>query len=663
MMRYLLAGMALMLAFSSIGAAQTCNGAVITAGNLDAYTAVGFVGFPTEGPTGTFTCATTVKVPYGQRFLNLRYQEQWRVAVPRFFTCNNGVGYCTNTLTLAVSGPGVSTDTVTLHADGFARPPSDGGPPWIFLGSDLVEYWARTVNRTIDVSAATRLGDATIQFQITDDIHGYTGSVGGNFTVGGLITILDPVPALQNGNQILTDVQTLATLGTPVQSIVADGAARVVLRLRATTPGQSITLNLLNDQGQVSQSPTADGTIASIGGAPGSGPVQLTSVNTKEGPMAFAVYQPPTDFSRNTNDDGAQNRSITLKAQLGTASPIIETVPLTILRPPVVLVHGLWGTSANWDTFTPFISDSRFSVTRAFYDYPISGVVSASSPGYSSDVLSKASSNALGFAFNAPIVLTEIQEAVVAFRQANNAAAAQVDVIAHSMGGTITRTLENLAAFTGPESFGVGNVHKLITIGTPHLGTPLSTQLIQVNNTCIRDLLADKKNVAFFTATVAGANVSGGAGDLQGDGSGGSMSGALNNLLNPNGHEVPTGLIVGTMATSNLSSLNCTLCGASYIRSTCSNNPLAISLTSTGWPTVFGGPSDGIVPRLSQLSFAGTGLEVAGVVHSSGLVGIFALSFTGPSELDPLSTVNTIQTSVIQLLNTPAGSSPFFKLP
>jgi triacylglycerol esterase/lipase EstA (alpha/beta hydrolase family) len=49
-------------------------------------------------------------------------------------------------------------------------------------------------------------------------------------------------------------------------------------------------------------------------------------------------------------------------------------------------------------------------------------------------------------------------------------AAVQADVVAHSMGGDVARTMPTLATFTGQSTYGLGPVHKLITIGTPHRG-------------------------------------------------------------------------------------------------------------------------------------------------------------------------------------------------
>jgi pimeloyl-ACP methyl ester carboxylesterase len=660
--------------FARPGAAQCnrSNGSPISSQNFDAYTIIGGVVFQSEGPTGTFVCTLNITVPRYQPVVLLRYQEVWGNASPS----NPCMFGCGNTITATISGTGVSTDTQTLSDDGNTRPPNDEGTPWSLQNSVLGgETWVRTVIKTVDVSAATQSGDATVQFQITDVVPagGFEGAVGGTFAVGGSMDILDPIPELQNGNQIFGDPDSLATLGAPVTGIAADGAARVVLRIRAVAPGQSITLSLLNDQGAVSSSAAADGTLATIDGTPASGQLQLTAVYTLEGPLAFAVYKPPIDFNRPGVDDSSPSRTVSFQVTSASGAPNLVTAPFTVWRPPVVLVHGLWGDVSDWNNFTPVITDSRFndsqfSVRRANYNFSTSGAIANSTPGYVSMLLSRAHTNSLGFAFNAPFVLDEIQEAVQDFRRLRQAAATQADVVAHSMGGTIVRTLEYLPAFTDFSSFGVGNVHKLITIGTPHLGSPLAIQLIQDANSCIRNLFAEKGRFAFFDATVNGATVSGGAGDLQGDGSNdASLSTALNAIQPSNGHEVPTVMIAAVMVNppnnpNNTGSLACSLpCTAAVVRSTCGGDPLADNLTPFGWPTVFSGqPSDAIVPLNSQVNGAPNPIQVNGVIHSSGLTD---LDFTGPGELDSIGGASLIQTAVIGALNVSVQNSAFVRLP
>jgi len=636
----------------------------------DPYNATISAGISAEGPIGTFTCTLNIVAERGQHYLWLRYQELWfdTVAGATTFLCNAtgpSAEDCQNAITLTITGPGVS-DTVTLAGDGTTTPPADGGPAWVIIGNGNMvgftgQLWGRTWARTIDVSSETLTSNATYQFQAINVSLNYTQSVYGTFMVGRSVQLLDPVLELMSGNQILTDPESLATLGTSISGVAADSASQVVIRIQAQTPGQTVTLSLINDQGAASSNPTQDGTLSAINGSRSSGPLQLTAASTNEGPMAFAVYQPPSDFSRGGNDDTAISRFVGVKWQLASAQgsnlpPITEATAITIWRPPVVLVHGLWGSWNDWALFEPFLTDSRFFITAGNYDIPPLFPITASNPSYPPQLLATTRNSALGFAYNAPTVLQEIQGAIVDFRTTLGVAATQADVVAHSMGGTITRTLENLPGFTGADSFGVGSVHKLITIGTPHLGSPLAADLL-FGNSCTAGFLAENQNVSLATVTIQGVpGVSGGIGDLQ------PTSFALGQIQDPNGHEVPTALIAGTMTQANLGGLNCTLCVASYLRSVkCPSDFLASNLTASGWPTVFGGaPSDAVVPLASQWNGNSTGVQDPGVVHSSGIV---LLNFNGPAELDPLGAVNTIQTSVIQLLNAPVQGSSFVKLP
>ncbi len=486
--------------------------------------------------------------------------------------------------------------------------------------------------------------------------------------------LVDPVSDLQDTPKtgIVLDPQTLATLGTVVTGVAADNAARVVVRIYANSAGDQLTVSAQAGD----QLGPPFGTLATIlptdGNALGT-QVTVTAVNTSAGPMGFVLYVPPPDFSRGGSDDGAASRPVTITAT-ASATAINYTNNITLWRPPVIVVHGLWGDPSDWNNFTPFLAsganpgDSRFntpnsySVHRANYNYPIA--LSNSTPSYSR---LNAHTNSLGFGFNAPLVLNQIQEAIVDFRQGMQAAATQADVVAHSMGGTVTRKLEYLDQYTDGSSFGMGNVHKLITIGTPHLGSPLANQLLQ--DSCVQGIFAFGGRFAISTVTAAGVPTTGGVGDLQGDGFNDSqLSNALLEIGNSTPHEVPTFPIAGTMIASatppsNTSALNCTFCNASIIRS-CSSSALAANLTPLGWPSVFGAPpnnaSDAIVPLNSQLNGNLSYPQVNGLVHSAGLAD---LDFTGPGELDPASAVNTIQAAVVQALNLSVQSSQFILLP
>jgi len=422
---------------------------------------------------------------------------------------------------------------------------------------------------------------------------------------------------------------------------------------------------------------------------------------TNNGAMAFAVYRAPIDFVRTTSGTGVCNgkqaiddqlacRSVSIQIQ-DQASGIQSATPVMIARPPVALIHGIWDNATTWNSFLPLFSsglsaDPRFYICALDYSYLVGNQISTTIPSYSpllGFAVSGAGANSLGFAYNAyqaPAglsVSSSIQAMVQAFKSGSNplkipVAAVQADIVAHSMGGDITRTLPLQPGFLSDNTLGQGNIHKVITIDTPHLGSPLAIDLLQDGNTCVRNLLAAAGNIAFASVTLSGQNVNGAVGDLQGDGQGGSLSTALSNLQKAGVHPLPTALISGVVNSTNLNSL--TTSGATnVILQVCGNlgsDPLARALTPSGWPTVFGQASDAIVPLSSQLNNTSPNAtqEFFGFVHSGGTEN---LGFTGPAVVPSLSDVQNpnfanqvqqIPNDVITLLNTPVTQPAFNSL-
>ena len=461
-------------------------------------------------------------------------------------------------------------------------------------------------------------------------------------------TIVDPVPALMRGPSVTTDTFLLATQGTIVKNVAADGVTQVVVRVLATSVGEQLNLVLYNDHNVQSTTQSQDGALALIGGTPSQSAVTVTAVATPSGPMAFALYQAPLDFARDSSDSLASLRSEYVHVQSLTNPSFTAIVQITIVRPPVVLVHGLWGDATGWNNFNPLISDGRFFIRRADFSGPLSGITNASPPT-DPDTTASARQNSLGLAANSPIVLGQINQFINDFKTSNSAAAVQADIVGHSMGGVITRNLRTLPSFASSINFGKGPVHKLITIGTPHLGSPLATALLQGANDCTRFVMARGGSISFANVTLPSGIVTGGVGDLQGDGTGGGLSAALTNLQSASSIGFPAAFIAGIMSQNNLAGLSCVLCAAEFIRDYCNQDPLGTAFTPTGWPFITGQNSDGIVPLTSQLNNTqptSPGMEVQGVVHSTGMP---SLGFNGPAELDQVPGLTAIQ--VILLLN------------
>jgi hypothetical protein len=186
------------------------------------------------------------------------------------------------------------------------------------------------------------------------------------------LVLIDPVVAgLVSGSSVTTNTDDIAaaTYG-PVQGAAADGTSQVVLRIPASAAGQTYTLTVFNDANSASTSVPNDGGLLELGGSSSSAASSLnvTSVMTASGAEVFAIYLPPVNFSRGSQDNSLTTRSVTLQTTCGTTT----STPVTVARPPVVLVHGLWGDAASFDNFTPLYESTIFNVKFASYNDEIS---------------------------------------------------------------------------------------------------------------------------------------------------------------------------------------------------------------------------------------------------------------------------------------------------
>src|SRR5882724_7381758 len=107
--------------------------------------------------------------------------------------------------------------------------------------------------------------------------------------------------------------------------------------------------------------------------------------------------------------------------------------------------------------------------------------------------MSTAKANSIGVKYVTPYVLPEVTKAMEKFKAGDNPmnipiAAVQADVVAHSMGGVVTRTLPLTAGFFS-NTFGQGIIHKVISIDVPHLGSPLAALLLGTTADCTREIL------------------------------------------------------------------------------------------------------------------------------------------------------------------------------
>src|ERR1019366_3008543 len=478
---------------------------------------------------------------------------------------------------------------------------SDQSTSVINLGSRAV-----TVTADANTQGATRQG--WISFITSPPHYTWINVFQGPRSPG--LTLLDPVPTLLDGPAVAssTALPGLVSQARVVNGVAADGAAQLVIQISGANPNENLSLKL-----------DADGGLANIGTNLFKSTVTTQADSTGNG---FVLYEAPDDFARagTMSNSVASSRAVNLSLQSLDDPSFTATTPIVIVRPPIMLIHGFWGHPANW---TPFV-DNLYSLVGKplpFGSFPIAyddglnslpatltGTQPALASQYLQSIQTKGDTSSLGVYFNAERILSQVVGYIQQFKTANSVAAVQADVISHSMGGLVTRALPQVPGYFADANFGTGLVHKLITIDTPHLGTPIANQFLSTgaplgDNSCMRQYQASKGKLAASSATLTGlGTVNGALGDMIGDGFGNGLSPEVLSLQN-GAATIPTAFIAGNgcgFVDCPFGPISSFLQAYLSIVPRCLNAPLVQALESFTWPLIFKQDSDAMVPLTSQ---------------------------------------------------------------
>lgn len=283
------------------------------------------------------------------------------------------------------------------------------------------------------------------------------------FQVASRIALVDPAQQLKEGLTLSGGVEEWAQSVELRHGVTADDTTRLVIRIPAADiTGADLSIDaedgLAGDIGQLLpiSSPHAAGMSA----------LSVAPTVTETGPFIFALYRAPRNFVRFESDREARHRTVILQAELQHADePVATEFQILVRRPPLVLLHGLFGSAE--DTFAREFTrtlEAQGARTVIAWDY---------SP-----------MNALPLAAN----VLEPRHAVgygLDLERSRGFGATRADVAAHSMGSLITRLyMQSPGAFHRADNYWQGDVNRLISINTPHRGTPVADLLSEMNATC-----------------------------------------------------------------------------------------------------------------------------------------------------------------------------------
>lgn len=239
-----------------------------------------------------------------------------------------------------------------------------------------------------------------------------------------------------------TDPNLLSTCGQPVKGAATDGVTQVLMRM-VSGLGGTACYDILSagppDQGSVSTAVTAT---QMVGGSN----------------YGFSFYQTPTFYGDSSPERQVQIQ-FTFTPNIGNGNTTKFSLPLTLVRPPLMLIHGLWADRKGWPDYWSRKPSNDFVVYKADY----------------------ASTHDASFTTNEPMVQSFLFNTIEMAR-AENYAVTQADVVAHSMGGILSRLYAASSQYKRNDNYNKGDIHRFVTLDTPHGGSSFANLLVTLHN-------------------------------------------------------------------------------------------------------------------------------------------------------------------------------------
>ena len=145
---------------------------------------------------------------------------------------------------------------------------------------------------------------------------------------------------------------------------------------------------------------------------------------------------------------------VSLRVRLGGSD--LGNYPIDVFRAPVVMVHGLWGSSGG------------FAEMEAALDG------SGTWPAENTERIGYRSTNSASFEDNAPLIRDRLYS-FLRGRVDNGYSVGRTDYVGHSMGGILARLFIQNPSYPNA----VGQINRLVTLNTPHAGSQAANFLLE----------------------------------------------------------------------------------------------------------------------------------------------------------------------------------------
>ena len=365
-------------------------------------------------------------------------------SVPDQYTGTTGVFFAG--ATAIPPGVGSLTNSVTSFL-------CDGSPSSSDIDSDFAvpNRWIRLVVPS---------GASSLKFATHDCFFSDNSDPDGNYGILwrrpqlNKVLLLNPL-AKALPSKVYTVRPEQATDAPAATAFSADGRSAVLVAINSTSQSPvTFTVNagrltpfsknyLLN---------SVEGSLTSLPVAPALSPCDAA------GCVFLALLWPPAEMPANAGSPPA----VPITVQATQNSIALQSATVTLRPPPVLFVHGIWSSAAQ-AKFSKQSGGVR-DWMRARYGHNHLAAVDYGA----------LSNKSFGDSRVQAIFESSMYELLID-AAANGLTARTVDVVAHSMGGLVTRYF--LSNFPRNSTVPPAPIHKLVGVGTPHQGSLLAAKL------------------------------------------------------------------------------------------------------------------------------------------------------------------------------------------
>lgn len=281
----------------------------------------------------------------------------------------------------------------------------------------------------------------------------------------------------------------------PPTGVCADGTSRIYIKVAKKTSNYKTIASVkfeVEDPSLGTQSLDLVGAVQNATVIPPSYSLEANNATqqntTNSSPISgnyWFWYVAPKDFYRNGVDEFSGKRevkgTVTVTYTDNTVEP--KEIMIEIVRPPLVLVHGLGGDEHTWDNFSfldGFGNERKYIEEQYMFQAGVMPFEMCKDCSFSKNATFLLNINPTSLQPNTGIPFNTSFDRVLLRARNRGFAASKVDYVCHSMGGSMLRTAINRynTQYYQPQgwfkNYEQGFVNKAITLNTPHNGSPVA---------------------------------------------------------------------------------------------------------------------------------------------------------------------------------------------